>query len=265
VKVFPFFPNEVIDYFGDLLKSILKSRRDSKARVNDFVDVLKDMSELCSTPEYTKLNINEATVMGQALFFLLAGFETTATTLTTLSLKLATHPEVQTKLLKEVDDYYNRHEGKLEHETIGELTYLQACINETLRMHAPLVRLERVCQKAWKDEKSGLEIPKGLVVQVPVYAVHYNEEYFPEPNKFKPERFLPENKEQMNPYAFLSFGQGPHNCIGMRFAKEEIQFAMASILKDYYFQPTGDSKLTPLPGRTFLNNYEPFSLKLCKR
>jgi cytochrome P450 len=255
-----------VNYFGDLLKSILGSRRNSgQERINDFVDVLNDMIDLCESPEYKKLGITKTTVLSQAMVFLLAGFETTATTLTVLSYRLAKNPEIQDKLIEEVDAYLDRHNGKIEHETIGELVYLHACMNETLRMNAPLIRIERVCQKDWFHEQSGLRIKKGMVVQSSAFAVHYNETYFPEPNSFKPERFLPENKDKLNPYAFLSFGQGPHNCIGMRFAKEEIQMTIASIIKDYRFAPSADSKLEFLPGRTFLNSYKAFHLKLVKR
>jgi cytochrome P450 len=142
---------------------------------------------------------------------------------------------------------------------------MNACIFETLRISPPIIRLERVCEKDWHHEPTGLEIKKGVIVQVSNYAMHFNEKYFPEPETFRPERFLPENKDKLVPYTFSAFGHGPHNCIGARFAKEEIQMAVVSILKDFRFELSKDSHLQMLPGRIFLTNFEPFHLKICKR
>ncbi|XP_021967532.1 cytochrome P450 3A4 [Folsomia candida] len=263
----PFVSSEVMQFFDDLLKGILKQRRDSgRERINDFVDAMNDMIEKCSTdPEYIQLNIKESTIMGQAMIFLLAGFETTSTTLSLMAFHLAKFPEVQAKLIKEVDEYLERHDGKIEHETVRELVFVNAVMNETLRMHPPLIRIERVCQKDWICEKTGLHIKEGVTVQVPCFAVHYDEKYYSEPYKFKPDRFLPENKDKLNPYAFLAFGQGPHNCIGTRFAKEEIQLTMASIFKHFQFEECPGAELKIKPGRLFINNYGSFSVNLVKR
>ncbi|XP_021967530.1 cytochrome P450 3A56 [Folsomia candida] len=262
----PFFPKEVMDFFGDLLKNILSTRRQSKQRANDFVDVMNDMIDKCKTdPEYKRLGIDENTAMCQAMIFLLAGFQTTAETLTLMAFRLSQHPEIQDRLIQEVDDFYKRHNGKIEHDHLSELVYLTACMNETLRMNPALIRIERVCQKDWTHAPSGLTVKKDTAIQVSAFAVHFDEKNFPEPYEWKPERFLPENKESMNQYAFLSFGQGPHNCIGMRFAKEEIQMTMASILKSFRFEDTEGAKLKMKPGRVFLNNYEPFNLCMVPR
>lgn len=92
----------------------------------------------------------------------------------------------------------------------GELIYVHAFMNETLRMHPPLIRIERVCQKDWRDEVTGLEIKEGVTVQVPCFALHYDEEFYPDPYEFRPERFLPKNRDKLNPYAFVAFGQGKY-------------------------------------------------------
>ena len=70
-------------------------------------------------------------------------------------------------------------------------------------------------------------------VFVPVYALHRDEEFWPEPDSFKPERFLPENKDSINEFAYLPFGSGPRNCIGMRFALMEIKTILVKMLQQY--------------------------------
>lgn len=158
-----------------------------------------------------------------------------------------------------------RHNGKIDHESITELTFLTACMMETLRMFPPIIHLERVCNKLWKHEPSGLEVPEGIVMLIPVHAVHYDEDFYPDPYTFKPERFLPENKDKLNQYAFLTFGLGNHNCIGMRFAKEEIHLALASILKDFKFKATPETKIKPVTGQIITFAVEPFEVEVVKR
>lgn len=261
----PFIPPEVLNFFGKVLGDIMKGRRKSETKYNDFIDFLNEMVDSTATEKFQKLGITDTTVMAQALIFLFAGFDTTATTLTMFSYRMAQNQEKQKKLIKEIDEYLKRNNGKIEHETLGELVYLNACMNETLRMCPPLIRVERVCQKDWSYEPAGLNFKKGQVVQVPNFAVHNDPKNYPNPDQFQPERFLAENKDKLNQYAFMSFGQGPHNCIGMRFAQEEFKLTVATILKDFYFETCEKTKLKFKPGRTFLVQYEPVYLKITKR
>ena len=70
---------------------------------------------------------------------------------------------------------------------------------------------------------------------IPVYALHRDEEFWSEPDSFIPERFLPENKDSINQFAYLPFGSGPRNCIGMRFAMMEIKTILVKMLQRYRF------------------------------
>ena len=70
-------------------------------------------------------------------------------------------------------------------------------------------------------------------VCIPIYALHRDEEFWPEPDSFKPERFLPENKDSINQFAHLPFGSGPRSCIGMRFAMMEIKTILVKMLQKY--------------------------------
>ena len=165
--------------------------------------------------------ISEDMIKAQSVIFFAAGFETTANTLSTLSYILAKHPEVQvclmlgtfgTKLLltthtlqerlyQEVSDAVEEHGGKVDHETIVEMKLLESAINENLRLHGPATMHLRTCAKD-TEVKPGLVIKKGMRVDMPIYASHHNPEFFPEPEKFDVERFLPENKDKIPSFAF---------------------------------------------------------------
>lgn len=265
MKFIPWYPPDILRFFVDVLKKVMTARREEKVKVNDFVDCLNEMLEKVETAEYKRLGITETTVMCQALEFFIAGFETTAGALTKLTYHLSKDPAIQERAVKEVDSYLERHNGKIEHETIGELTYLLACAMETLRMYPPTARLERVCTKDWYHQPTGLQVPEGIYINVPIYSVHFNAEYYPNPHTFNPDRFLPENKDKLNPYTFLSFGLGNRGCLGMRFAKEEMVLALANVLKNYTFKANASTKITFRPGRPFLHSIDDFNVEAILR
>ena len=80
-------------------------------------------------------------------------------------------------------------------------------------------------------------IPKGMMVIVPHESIMKDKKFYPNPDKFDPENFSAENKAKRSPYAFLGFGQGPRNCIGMRFALLQTKIALAKVLLNYEVVP----------------------------
>ncbi|KAL4718549.1 hypothetical protein ACJJTC_013374, partial [Scirpophaga incertulas] len=81
-------------------------------------------------------------------------------------------------------------------------------------------------------------IRKGEGLIIPVWAFHRNPDYFPDPDKFDPERFAEENKGKMNPNAYLPFGVGPRNCIGSRFALCDVKAILYQTLLNFEVSPT---------------------------
>lgn len=107
-----------------------------------------------------------------------------------------------------------------------------------MRLSPALPGIERVCNK--DITVNGVYIKKGMLVTVHTYA-YYDPDYYPDPFKFDPNRWSPENKSSLNPYAYMPFGMGPRNCVGMRFAMEEIKIALCIILKQYRFFPVQET------------------------
>ena len=111
-------------------------------------------------------------------------------------------------------------------------------------------------------------IKKDTLVIFPIYAMHHNPRFFPEPERFRPERFLKSENDAdslASQYAFLPFGGGPRLCIGMRFAIAEIKIAMAKLLANFQIVDTSQTKLEPLPGDPFMFSYPDIKVKLEKR
>lgn len=92
-------------------------------------------------------------------------------------------------------------------------------ILETLRKYPPLALLARKCYQNYKIPGTELVLEKDVLVMVPMLGLHYDAEYFPNPEKFEPDRFSEENKSKIPQCVYLPFGEGPRNCIGMYFTK----------------------------------------------
>lgn len=153
---------------------------------------------------------------------------------------------VQDKLRVEIDKNCDS-EGKINFETISELPYLDQVWNEALRMHSPAGFTSRICTEAVELEFEGqrASIEEGIVVYIPIHQLHYDPEFYSEPENFQPERFDPENggvKVFRDNAVFLPFGDGPRICLGMRFAQLQSKAAIASIIRN--FELSVNSKTT---------------------
>lgn len=115
------------------------------------------------------------------------------------------------------------------------LQYLDQVFDEALRCYPPVTGF--IARKCEKDYKIGsFTIPKGAIVQAPVWDIQHDPELWPDPWKFDPDRFSPENKLKNQKLAHFPFGIGPRICIGERFAKLEAKLAIFRLLKKFTFE-----------------------------
>ncbi|CAO2630601.1 Cytochrome P450 3A31 [Lemmus lemmus] len=145
-----------------------------------------------------------------------------------------------------------------------EMEYLDMVLSETLRLYAIANRLERVCKQ--DVEMNGVFIPKGSVVMIPIFSLHRDPQYWPEPEEFRPERFSKEKKGSIDPYVYMPFGNGPRNCIGMRFALMNIKLALTKLLQNFSFQPCKETQIPlKLHRKPLLKPEKPIVLKVVPR
>uniref|UniRef100_A0A669EV07 unspecific monooxygenase n=1 Tax=Oreochromis niloticus TaxID=8128 RepID=A0A669EV07_ORENI len=229
------------------------------ASVTDFFYTAKQKVRL----EWTSSSLTDHEILSQAMIFLFAGYETTSSSLTFLSYNLATNPRVMKKLQEEVDATFPN-KAPIQYQELMQMEYLDCVINESLRLFPIASRLERVAKAS--VEINGFVIPKGMVVMVPTWPMHRDPEIWPEPEKFKPERFSKENKETIDPYIYMPFGAGPRNCIGMRFALVVMKLAIVEILQRYSFSVCKETEIPfELDIQVFLQPKRPIKLKLVPR
>ncbi|KOB75351.1 Cytochrome P450 [Operophtera brumata] len=241
---FKSFPVSIDKFFSELLTGIFEARGYKPSSRNDFVDLILNFKEKkyitgdslsnMKTGDDKKVNIevDNELLVAQCITFFAAGFETTATTLSFTLYELAKNQNAQKKVQEEIDSFLKKHNNKITYDSLKELSYLEACIHEAMRMYPVLGILAREVVDEYTFP-SGLQLEKGMRVHVPVYALHHDPANFPEPEQFRPERFLPENKSNIKPYTYLPFGEGPRICIGARFAKMKMLPGLITILKKY--------------------------------
>ncbi|CAF1295808.1 unnamed protein product [Rotaria sordida] len=171
-------------------------------------------------------------IIGQAVIFLVAGYETTSILMSCFFYVMATEPVIQEKVYEEICQELG--DDEVTHEKLNQLPYLDMVISETLRMYPPGIRFDRVASCDY--QLGNYHIPKGSIINVSVYPIHHDPNVWPDPEKFIPERFLPAEKAKRHPMTYLPFGDGPRNCIGMRFALLEAKLGIAKALRVVEFQ-----------------------------
>ena len=244
------------------LWKITKKIQERRAKENvvhgDFIDKLHELKTIIQDGVVT-----EDQLTAQGIVFMLAGFDTTANTLGTLTYFLVSNPSAYDLLMNEIWEKLEEFEGKVNHETVADMPYLDACIKESLRLMPPLARNDRECNQDWTYK--GIKIKKGTNIGIPIHVVHHNPEYWPEPELFKPERFFKENAGSIVPYSYLPFGSGPRACIGERFAMIEIRVAMVRLLQSFHLEKHEKTRLKIVNGDMFMNDYADMLVKFVPR
>jgi cytochrome P450 len=157
----------------------------------------------------------------------LAGHETTALTLTWAFYQLALHPELDAELGDEV----RQAPADLSLAQLSQLPLCQRVMNETLRLYPPAYVIPRVCAEPLT--LAGYPVRPGAEVWLWVYFMHHDARWFDEPERFRPERFLPEAEAARRPNTFIPFGAGSRACVGRHFATLEAILCMAAVLRRF--------------------------------
>ncbi|XP_066997652.1 cytochrome P450 9e2 isoform X2 [Anabrus simplex] len=230
-----FFNTKTMDFLADVISRAKKVRENSTShRRNDFLQLVLDASH----KEPGASVLDDDTIIAQAVLFLLAGFETSSTLLTFASYELALNQDVQDAARKEVNEVLERNDGSCPYEALQDMPYLENVLFETLRKYPPVARVDRTCTTNYTLPGTDVTLDVGYAVAIPVMGLHYDPQYFPEPDLFNPDRFLPEEKLKRSPYVYMPFGAGPRNCIGTRFALMSTKIAMVHLLKGFVVKPS---------------------------
>ncbi|KAJ4432913.1 hypothetical protein ANN_15170, partial [Periplaneta americana] len=193
---------------------------------------------------------NDDDFVGITFSILFAGFEMTSSTLTYALYELAFNNEIQDRLRAEITEVLDKHDQQVTYESIQQMTYLDMVVTETLRKYPNLGFLDRACLKDYEfpnpSGKGTFTLPAGTGVYIPLMGIQRDPKYYPNPETFNPENFSKENKQSRHRRAFLPFGDGMRQCIGIRFGYMQIKSGLINILSRYEVAPCEE---TPVPLR----------------
>lgn len=245
----------VIKFFHDTFTENIKKREESNVVRKDFMQILLDLKKT------TSLTISE--LAAESFIFFLGGFETSSSLSVFTIYELAQNQEIQERLRQEIASGLKENEGKLTYDLLFSFKYLDMIVNEGLRKYPIAYLIMRKTTKDFKIPNTEMTIPAGTNVNINVLSIHRDPEYYPNPDKFDPERFSPENVRNRKPFTFIPFGKfsafskyynkflnfyqsgdGPRKCIGGRFGVLQAKIAIVKLVANFEISP---NSLTTVP------------------
>ncbi|XP_061712886.1 cytochrome P450 6B2-like [Cydia pomonella] len=235
------FPAYISKFFKELVETVTTQRNGKPSNRKDFMDLILEMknkkqlevAKKHSDEEAYTIEITNSVIEAQAFVFYAAGYETTASTMGFMLYRLALDIKIQDRLRNEIDEYLERHSDRIELDTLNELQYLDQVFSETLRIYPIVDSLQRKAGNDYELPGMNVKVAKDQVVIASVSGIHHDEKYYPEPEKFDPDRFSPENVADRHSFAYLPFGLGPRHCIGMRFARVQSWVCIIRLLSKF--------------------------------
>ena len=210
---------------------------------------------LSACDEETGRGMTDAQLRDEVMTIFVAGHETTANAMCWVLHLVSTHPEIAEKLHAEIDAAGDA----LETGNLAAFSYTRQVIEESLRIYPTIWSVGRRCVE--DDELGGFHIRAGTTLLIPIFHFHSSPRWWDEPEKFDPDRFLPDRRP--GPEIYFPFGAGPRTCIGNQFALQELIVMTAAILKRVRVRPEPrftvepDALITLRPKHGMMLRFEP--------
>nr|AHJ10930.1 cytochrome P450 6EV9 [Chironomus kiiensis] len=223
-------PQFVIDFFIKTVRENYENREKNNIRRDDFFQMLIDMKN--------NQEITFEEMAANSYIFLIAGLETSSSSIMFCTYELALNQDIQDRLRNEIESVIKKHNGEVTYDAIMEMKYLDMVFNETLRKY-PIFEVQiRKCTKEYKIPGTNLIIHSGMPILIPVIGIHMDEKYFENPEKFDPERFNEENVKKLVPHTYVPFSEGPRNCIGTSFGTMQAKVGLVKFLRNFRVHPS---------------------------
>ncbi|XP_017150682.1 probable cytochrome P450 9h1 [Drosophila miranda] len=240
---------EKIDYFTSLVKVAMRYRKEHNVLRPDMIHLLMEAKQLRhaelvnqSKDSSQYADFTDEDLLAQCLLFFFAGFQIISSALCFLSYELCMNPEVQSELYSEILSVDRELGGEpLTFDRLTRMKYLDMVVQEGLRKWPPSIATDRECNKDIDlCDESGEKLfsaKKGDILQIPIFPLHHDPENFAEPERFDPQRFSDERRDEIRPGTFLPFGVGPRNCIGSRLALMELKSIVYQLILGFRLVP----------------------------
>ncbi|XP_073951075.1 cytochrome P450 4C1-like [Choristoneura fumiferana] len=245
VKALHSFTNDVIE----MKRKEIQKEKDAQVEADHqydlsnystktFLDLLIHFSG--GEKGYSNLELRE-----EILTLTIAATDTSATAVGYTLKMLAKYPDIQQKVLQELDEVFGDSDRLFEKEDLMKLKYLERVVKETLRLFPPVPFIIRKVEEE-VSLPSGRVLPAGSGVVVTIWGAHRDPHYWgPDAEQFDPDRFLPERFDLKHPCSYMPFSNGPRNCVGYQYALMSIKIALTSVLRSCRVVPDMEPSATP--------------------
>lgn len=210
------FNSQIADFYSKVTQQTVNYRKTNNITRSDFLQLFMQLHD-----EGQGLTMNQVTA--NAFLFVIAGYETTAATISHCLFEIARNEEIQRKVQAEIDEILG---GNFNYEKVNDLKYLENCVTETLRKYPVVPILNRVCKHDYEVKGTSYVIPAGTSIIIPIYSMQRD---IDDPMTFNPTRSCSNS-------LIAPFGIGQRACVGARMATFVIKLTISKILAKYNIQ-----------------------------
>ena len=224
------------EFLDRTIYRLVRERRESSAPKNDLLSTLIEAAEDGN-------RMTDQQVRDQALTLMLAGHETTAVSLTWTWYLLSQNAAVEERFRAELNEVLGDRSPTW--DDIPKLVYTERIFAESLRLYPPAWAIGRMARSQFR--LFNYLVPKKAICIMSPYVMHRHPRFWPDPDKFDPDRWLPEARESRPKFAYFPFGGGPRTCIGERFAWTEGVLLLAAIGRKWRLHAVPGHRVELLP------------------
>jgi cytochrome P450 len=224
-----------------IMQALIDWRREVQPKRFDFLAMFMEARD-----KETGEAMTDKELMDELMTLIIAGHETSAITLNWSWYFIANHPDVEQRALAEVESIYST--GTPDFDDLTNMNYIRQLVSEALRHYPPVWLFSRT---AIGDDKLGdYDVPAGTDIFISPYYIHRHPDYWPDADRFDPERFTSEAEKTRPATAYIPFSAGPRRCIGDFFAMVEMQIHFSMMLPAFHMEYLDE---TPLELEPFIN------------
>lgn len=236
---------KVIQQMDELIYTIIQQKRESAKDAGDLLSMLLQVQDEDGT------RMSDQQLRDEVMTLFMAGHETTALVLSWTWYLLSQHPEVETKLLEELQTVLGGRTPTV--ADLPELRYTERVVMEVMRLYPPVWAMSR---KALQDcEIAGYPVRAGDSILMSQWVMHRDPRYFDAPEVFNPDRWAGDLAKKLPTFAYFPFGGGPRICIGKSFANMEAVLLLATIAQKFRLTLIPEQQITPWPAFTLRPKY----------
>lgn len=220
-----------------------------------FLDLLMEAGQNGSV-------LTDEEVKEQVDTIMFEGHDTTAAASSFFLSIMGCHPDIQEKVIQELDEIFGDSDRPVTFQDTLEMKYLERCLMETLRLFPPVPLIARKINTDLKLASGDYTIPAGCTVIVTTFKMHRQPYLYPNPEVFDPDNFLPERTANRHYYAFIPFSAGPRSCVGRKYAMLKLKIILSTVMRNFRVKSDIKESDFRLQADIILKRAEGFKIRL---